>query len=445
MTTHPHAALIVTHDHADFDALGSQVAAKKLNPQATIALSPSVGREVHPYLAVHRNRFKGVPAADIEYDRVQKLVLVDVKSQSRLHHIAPLLERLRDAPHSIEVHIYDHHAVRSDDLAGQFEIIAQVGSTLTLLVEQIMKLQLGIDHVEATLFALGIHTDTGSLTYANSTARDARALAHLLERGAELSLMNRYLHTAFNLEQRGAMARILDEVQVYSLGGLRIGVAAVPFHGGGSGLDEVTTRALDSLGYHALFALYEMRPGKLQVVGRTRTPLINVGLALAEFGGGGHAAAGAAVVKDQDLATASSRLLARLRQHPPAAQCARDIMSSPVHTVAPDTPLSQVKNSLRQWQHTGACVLRDGQLVGVISERDLEKAERAQRAHVNVSGFMSQKVIAMAPEASLEQVLEQMEQRDIGRVPIVRDQGGGKSQLLGIVTRSDVLSALYKT
>jgi len=38
------AELIVSHDHADFDALAAQVAATKLHPAATMALAPAVGR-----------------------------------------------------------------------------------------------------------------------------------------------------------------------------------------------------------------------------------------------------------------------------------------------------------------------------------------------------------------------------------------------------------------
>jgi hypothetical protein len=85
--------LIVTHEGADFDALASAVAARKLHPDATLLLPRSTGRELHAYLALHRELFSGVSAAETPWASIERLVLVDVRCASRLRHVAPLLQR----------------------------------------------------------------------------------------------------------------------------------------------------------------------------------------------------------------------------------------------------------------------------------------------------------------------------------------------------------------
>jgi tRNA nucleotidyltransferase (CCA-adding enzyme) len=432
--------LIVSHDRADFDALAAQVAASKLYAGATVALPPSLAREVRPYLGLHRDRLGFVPIGDIDLARVERLILVDVRSASRLSHIAPLLARRGESGAGLEVCIYDHHPAREDDVAGDVEVVERVGSATTLLLERIRQRRIPLDVLEATLFALGIHTDTGSLTFPSSTPRDARALAFLLESGAALEVVHRYLHTAFKLSQRRVMAELLEAAEVRSIGGFRVAVAGIGLRADeASGLDEVTTRVFEALGCHALFAIYEVRPRKLQIIARARSGLVDVGSVLGVFGGGGHAAAGAASVRDADLAETRERLLVEIGATLPKLRRARDIMSSPVHVVSPDTPLTDLREGLLLWKHTGACVTRDGSLVAVVSRRDLERAERARGTELAVKSFMSQKLVTTEADAPLEEVISKMEREDVGRLPVLDGR-----RLVGIVTRSDVLQALYE-
>ena len=59
------------------------------------------------------------------------------------------------------------------------------GSLVTLLVRIIAERGIAVTPFEATVFALGIHEDTGSLTFATTTTRDAEALAYCMRAGAD--------------------------------------------------------------------------------------------------------------------------------------------------------------------------------------------------------------------------------------------------------------------
>ncbi len=439
VTVASHRIVVVSHEHADFDALASLVAACKLHPGSVFVRPSSVGREVHPYLALHKDRFQGVPIGSVRWDEVRELVIVDVRSRSRLGHVAVLLERRQRAPESLLVRVFDHHASRFDDVEADEEVVAPVGSALTLLVELLQEQAIDIDPIEATLFALGIHSDTGSLAFSNTTARDARALACLLERGADVRLVARYLHAPFGRQQREALAHVLAATEVVVHGGLSIGFSAVELDTKASGLDEVTSRAIDILGVAALFVVFGLRPGKTHVVARSASERVDVSRVLSGFGGGGHRSAAACGVHDATVGDVLRRLRTAVESLDIAACIARDVMSSPAYTVAPEMTLEELSHVLDRWRSTGACVVRDGALLGVISRRDVERAALAGRLQLPVSGYMSSRVHTIAPDTSIDEVLRRMEEHDVGRLPVVDRQ-----RLIGLVTRDDALRVLYQ-
>ena len=62
-----------------------------------------------------------------------------------------------------------------------------VGSTSTLIVEEMRRRGLGCTAEEADLLLLGIYEDTGSLTYATTGPRDFEAVLWLLAHGGDLA------------------------------------------------------------------------------------------------------------------------------------------------------------------------------------------------------------------------------------------------------------------
>ncbi len=428
---------IITHDMADFDGLAACVAAQKLYPEATIVLGRRLGTGLVDFMALHKDRFATVRYTDIDPDSVSLLVVVDFRRRSRLENFAELLSRVERG--DIEVHVYDHHAAAADDLVGTVEVVQPVGSATTLLVEQIQLRGIEVDVLEATLFVLGIFADTGSLGYATTTSRDARAIAWLLDQGASPKVINRYLRPPFTPAQREALARMLGAVEVEEVGGFEVGFVVTPLERAFTGLAEVTTEVAELEGHAALFAIYPIAGRRIQVVARSRSPRVNVGAALEAVGGGGHASAGSAVVHHADVEAVRAALLAALRRNPPQAERVGDVMSSPVRTVAPGMILAELRDSLRTWRHTGVPVVEGGRLVGIVSHRDVERAERDGRLHLPVSSCMSHHVKTTTLDATLAEALELMTDADVGRLPVLRD-----GRLVGILSRSDVLRVLYR-
>ncbi|TVR06877.1 MAG: CBS domain-containing protein [Salinarimonadaceae bacterium] len=143
---------------------------------------------------------------------------------------------------------------------------------------------------------------------------------------------------------------------------------------------------------------------------------------------------------------------------------ARDVMTTEVLTVTPDTPVREVARLLYERRISGAPVVDTaGKVVGMISEGDLmrhagaigdtvstrswwlrmfEPSEDAAadyaRTHARVaSQVMSNKVISVSPETPLSEIARMLEKNRVKRVPVISD-----GRLMGIVSRSNLLRGL---
>jgi tRNA nucleotidyltransferase (CCA-adding enzyme) len=167
--------LILTHENADFDAVASQLAARKLYPEGTALLSRRVNRNVNQFLALYWDALPFMRPDDWQRQRVQQVILVDTQS-------LPTVRGVR--PEKTPVQVIDHHEPSKEQHKAPWNYhVEPLGAATTLLVELLEEGGHTLSPIEATLLLLGIHEDTGSLTYDTTTARDARAAAWLVALG----------------------------------------------------------------------------------------------------------------------------------------------------------------------------------------------------------------------------------------------------------------------
>ncbi|MFY1644448.1 CBS domain-containing protein, partial [Methanoculleus bourgensis] len=114
-----------------------------------------------------------------------------------------------------------------------------------------------------------------------------------------------------------------------------------------------------------------------------------------------------------------------------------DAMNSPVITVEPTMPLSQVIAMMYETKHLGFPVVERGSLVGIIALADVHKVSPIDREAMQVQDVMTRNPTTLPPSAPLLDALRVMSGRDIGRIPVVAGD-----TLVGIVTRTDVLRVM---
>ncbi|OPY59044.1 MAG: CCA-adding enzyme [Pelotomaculum sp. PtaU1.Bin035] len=159
---------------------------------------------------------------------------------------------------------------------------------------------------------------------------------------------------------------------------------------------------------------------------------------LGVMGGGGHNAAASATIKKSHVEELAGQLMDAIRSNVRLPINAAAIMSSPVKTITPDTIIEEAGQVMLRYGHTGLPVVKDEQVLGIVSRRDVEKAAHHGLGQAPVNGFMTSNLVSVSPEVPAPVMRELMIEHDIGRLPVIKN-----GKLVGIVTRSDVLRTLH--
>ena len=427
--------IILCHTTADFDSLGAAVGLTRLHPGARIVLTGGAHPGVEEFLRLHRDEYAIIERRSVNPEQLRSLFVVDTQWRDRLGKAAEWL----DAPHLKGIYLYDHHPGVMGDIAASHCQIEAIGATTTLIVEQLQEQNLSLTVHEATVMALGIHVDSGSLTFDHSTARDALALAWLMKQGASLTLIAEYIEPGLSDSLQELLATALETVQTEEVWGQQLGSVLLRTADYVPGLSGLASRLLELTDTDAMILLHEyQRQGdesRLTVIARSQIPQTDLNLILQTIGGGGHRKAGSAQLRNANPEEVLGQLCDRLKGQIPPPPTARELMSSPVRTIRPSTTIGEAHRILLRYGHSGLSVVNQAdELVGVISRRDLDIALHHGFHHAPVKGYMTRNVKTIRPDTLLPEIEGLMVTFDIGRLPVL-DAG----ELLGIVTRTDVL------
>lgn len=424
--------IITTHTNTDMDGLAAMVAAQKLYPEAKMVLPGKLSRNVEEFVSLHKDTLNVYNIRQIDLGQVKRVVMVDTKNPRRVGKIGDILSKP-----GVDVHIYDHHPWMEGDVRGSVEVVDPVGATVTLLVEKIKEAGLSLTSLEATIFALGIYGDTGSLMFTNTTHRDAEAVSYLLKKGANLAVVAEFLGRPMTDEQKKLLKELLNNADLHQINGVKVLLARAKTDEFVVGLSMINHMISEIERIDVVFVLAEM-DDRVHIAGRSSIPQANVAEILKHFGGGGHAGAASATVKNGNVEDIAWELLDVIYKKVRPPLCAADIMSSPVKTVTPEMSIAEAGTIMLRYGHTGLPVVKGDKLIGVISRRDVEKANHHGLGHAPVKGFMSVRVVSVPSDMPVSEVQQLMINHDIGRVPVVDD-----GKLVGIVSRTDVLRTLH--
>lgn len=140
----------------------------------------------------------------------------------------------------------------------------------------------------------------------------------------------------------------------------------------------------------------------------------------------------------------------------------KDIMTKEVVTVSPDTPICEAARLFVEKNFTGAPVVDNGRLVGIVTEADFLskdgalhlptfltlfcklkigkkdevrfKQEFYKFLNTKVQDIMTKKVITVTPETKVEELARIFTTKRVNPIPVV---SGG--ELAGIVSRADIV------
>lgn len=129
----------------------------------------------------------------------------------------------------------------------------------------------------------------------------------------------------------------------------------------------------------------------------------------------------------------------------------KDVMTTAPVSITPDTPIREARDLMQKLSIRHLPVLEDGQLVGILSDRDLRTVAPSPATSLSVweinhllakltaREVMTRFVITVTPDCPVTEATGLMLGHKIGALPVVEAR-----RVVGILTQSDVLRALLQ-
>ncbi|MBF0505540.1 MAG: CBS domain-containing protein [Nitrospirae bacterium] len=423
--------VITSHINTDFDSLASVIAAKKLYPDAVIVFPGSMEKKVRDFVdafqPVEIRRLK-----DISLEEVKRLIIVDTKHPDRIGSFKELLSRP-----GVRIHIYDHHPPAKQDIKGEVEVIDTTGVLSTIFAEIILRKNIPLSPLEATILCLGIYQETGSLLFASTTPRDLLAVAYLIRRGANLNIVSDFLKEDISREEFALLNELVKSLEEVVIQGIRIKIGKGRMEGFGD-VSHLAHQIMNMEEGDAVILLIGMQD-KILMVARSRVPEIDAALIMAQFGGGGHAKAASATIKDMPFEILEEKLTAMLRKHIRPAKMVRDVMTTPVIVVQWNSSIREAERVMTRYGVNALPVVKEGRFRGVITKGVVEKALFHGLGRNRCSDFATSDALTTGPDTPIAEIEKDMIENNQRFVTVLSGD-----EIAGAVTRTDLLRSLYE-
>lgn len=429
--------IILTHEQADFDAIAGLMAAYLLYEPAIPVLPRKMNRNVRSFISLYGEELPFIDARDIPIGEIDHIILVDTQA----------LVTLKGATRHTTVQVIDHHQVKENIDPAWLINTDEVGAVTTVLTEAIQDQGIALNTTQATLLLLGIYEDTGSLSYASTTARDIRSAAYLLEQGANIKLAVNYLNPPLSNEQKLIYDRLVSKAQIHSINGLRFVIATSEGQDLQEEISSIAHKMRDLLEPDGLVIIVATEEG-YRLVFRSTNDLINVATLANHFGGGGHERAAAALIRrpsgaghakdEEELQKIADELIRIIPGYIRPSVTVKQIMSRRPRLISPDLPVGEASRLMQRYGYEGFPVVDNGTVVGLLTRRTVDRA-LAHKLNLKASSLMEAGNVTVAPQDSIERLQNVMTESGWGQVPVFDPE---KDDIVGIVTRTDLLKTL---
>ncbi len=409
--------IITTHIYADLDALSSMVMVRKLHPDGILVFPGNISDNVKKFITLYQDYLKVVKVKDIDFRKIEELIVVDTAKKNRIGRFAEILDDIKN------VEIYDHHPVDSNDIEGKIYRRAY-GSNTTHIIEVLKERlgeDIDFEGYELNIALMGIYEDTGSFSYSNTKPKDLEVASMLLSKGGNLREVHEYTSKGIKEEQKDLFIELLENSEVLEFSVERVLVTRCYTKEFITGLDEIINKIKELEECTACF-IVSGNDVRTNIIARSSSIGVRLDEILDEFQGGGHWNAFSAYTKDIEFNELYDRLKVLIMNKIKKGKLARDIMATPVKTIQKETRLKDAYKLMKKYGYAGLPIVCEDILEGVISRRDVDKAISHGFANAPVRVYMSTNIISANEETSIEEIKRILVENEIGRVPILRDK-----------------------
>ncbi len=274
---------LTSHVHPDGDTLGSALALalalRKMGKTAHVFCDDPVPQVLR--MMPGSDDVRTSDQADEAYDL---LIAVDTADEKRMGACQALVSR---AGATAQV---DHHGTNPAYMQAN-DVDPGASATALLVHEMIGMLNVTLDRDIATCLYVAITTDTGNLSFSNTTAEAFRVMGDLMACGVPMSELNRTLFHQRTAAQIGVLTSALNSLRYMGDGEVTMmtldQAEQQRFGALGEDAEGIVNYGLDIAGVKMTAFLRELENGDVKVSMRAVAPHTVDQIARA-FGGGGH-------------------------------------------------------------------------------------------------------------------------------------------------------------
>jgi len=428
--------VITSHIQADFDAFASMLAARKLHPDAILVFPGAQEKNLRDFLAQVSGELtqsiRKLKAVSI--NKVSRLIIVDTRQISRIGDFAGIIGK-----DGVEVIIYDHHPPSGDDIKGYCQCCREYGSNSTIMVEVLKKDGITPTPEEATILAMGIFEDTGSLLFPSTRPEDAAALADLIRWGADLRAVSQTLARELSPDQVDVLDQLIKNAYIFHVGGIDVLFTRSESPGYVEDFAMLVHKLRGMFEVDAMFAVGLMAE-RIYLVARSTVPQINAAEVAARFGGGGHPTAAAASIKERSLDHVESLLVNLIKKETRPRITSRDIMTFPVIALNMDASIDEASETLNRYNINAAIVqTKDGRVVGVVTRQVVSRAQGHELGDARVKDYMLRDIKFIRPDAPVSEIRNLIIDGNQRLLPVVEDR-----KAIGVITRTDLMRVMHE-
>jgi tRNA nucleotidyltransferase (CCA-adding enzyme) len=428
--------IITTHLSADFDAFAAAVCAVRLFPEHEVVFPGSQEVAVRRFLAEAEFTYPEAKLRRARTEPIEHAVVVDTRSPSRLGEVFDLI-----AASGCPVTLIDHHLEEEvDGLEAVETIVKPVGATCTIIAGLYRERGLEPTVNEASLMLMGIYEDTGGLSYRETTPDDLRIAAWLIEQGASLAWVRRWVLKVLQPEQLELLNRMVEATEVIDIAGIPVSLSMIEVDRYHEEAAFVVHRWVEIFEI-VVGAVLLVRPPNINLILRSRLPGLHVGRVAQQFGGGGHPTAASARVSDLMPVELREVLLEALAVEMPPPATAIDIAARKIFSVDDTLTVAEAKNRVNLLR-VNALPVQDtstGDLVGLVTRQTLDRALSHTMDERPVSSVMQPDLPTVSASTPLDDLRDLFLERSY-RFVVVEDAG----KPVGIITRMELFRRLFE-
>lgn len=428
--------VITTHINADFDAVASILAAKKLYPDAVPVFPGTQERALRDFLFEgEKLLYEFKYPYEIDMGSIATLIVVDARQKSRIPHMKDALLNK-----NLKIYIYDHHPGSPEDLTATREVIRPWGATTTILVHELIVQDIPVTKAEATILGIGIYEDTGSFLFPSTTPFDYQAAEWLCRQGMDFSILSKVMSKAFTPEQIEVLNSLLESTQIHMIKGVKVVIAETSKEEFVCDFALIAQKVMEATEAQVVFALANMAD-RVQIVARSKVDEIDVGKICHSFGGGGHALAASASVKDIPRAQIKESILTLLRTSAIQEITVQQLMSNPAVTISNKCSVQEAEATMARYGLKAIPVvdLETMRCVGLLDYQLAVRAINHGLGDIPVQEYMQRKILTVTPSSDLNTVARIILEERQRLVPVIND-----NEVVGVITRTDLINVFVE-